>query len=465
MKKLKKKPLQMLYAVSGMGVNMLNLMMGSYLCSALIAGGFNAKDLPFQTYVGKDLVIAGLWSVFVLVAKIIDGVIDIPMAAFTDQLKSKWGRRRPSLIIGMAPMVVAYVLFLVVPKGEASVLNTVYYGILLCIFYSFYTLTMVTYYATFTEIVETEQERGLISNTKSVCDILYFILGYVVVRMLLNGLNVRIVSLIVLPLAATMLIPLFLIKEESSLDIDKQADADAEKQPAGKKPKAVHLLTSLKYTFKNKTFVLWMVVYAFMTFSVQLFLGGINEYFSSVNMSMMLVMICAFAPVPLTLMLYNAIIRRFGFGAAYRYTLVTFIIGMVAMYLVGRLGQGMTKTLLSVISGLISSFAIGAMFAVAYSIPSQLAAEEEERTGVSNAAMYFAVQGLFAGVATGIATGLVLVALKKASEGAEGPGPIALMTLIAAAGCIAALCLTFILPKRLLVLGKKEASSGKKTKK
>ena len=99
MRKLTKRSQMMLYAVSGMGVNMLNLMMGSYLCSALIAGGFAAKDVPFQTFAGKDLVIAAVWSIFVLIAKIVDGVIDIPMASFTDQLKSKWaaaGRRSSS---------------------------------------------------------------------------------------------------------------------------------------------------------------------------------------------------------------------------------------------------------------------------------------------------------------------------------------------------------------------------------
>lgn len=453
MRKLTKRSQMMLYAVSGMGVNMLNLMMSSYLCSALIAGGFAEKDLPFQTFVGKDLVVAGLWAVFMLIAKIIDGIIDIPMASFTDQLKSRWGRRRPSIIIGMVPMIVAYLLFLVVPDHSgATILNTIYYGVLLCIFYSFYTLTMVTYYATFTEIVETERERGIISNTKSVCDILYFILGYVVVRMLLNGLNIRIVALIVLPLALTMTIPLFMIKEESSLDIDKNRKEGAH---------SVHLISSIRHTLKNKTFIKWMVVYAFMTFGVQLFLGGINEYFSSVGMNMMLVMICAFAPVPLTLMLYNRIIKKHGFGAAFRYTLITYTVGMLAMFAIGVFVPEGAKTIPSVIAGLISSFAIGAMFAVAYSIPSQLAAEEEEKTGITNSAMYFAVQGLFAGIATGIGTGIVLTALKKASEVPEGAAAtgvraMAFLTLISAGATLLAFILTFILPKSLMKLGKEQ---------
>lgn len=443
MKKLKTRPQMLLYAISGMGVNLLNLMMGSYLCSALLTGGFKDEAVKFQTFTGSDLVVPAVWSIFALAAKILDGVIDVPMASFTDRLRSRWGRRRPALLIGLIPMVLAYVLFLIVPQKGATLLNTVYYGVILCIFYSFYTLTMVTYYATFTEIVETERERNFISNVKSVCDILYFIIGYVLVRMLLNGMNIRPVALIVLPMVVTMLIPLFMIQEGSSLD-GKVGGKDT-----------VGLFKSLRYTFRNRTFILWMVCYAFMTFGVQLFLGGINEYFSYVGMSMILVMATAFAPVPLTLLLYNRLQKKHGFVFAFRYILLVYTVGMIAMFATGRLADGSTaKMACSIVCGLIASLAIGAMFSVAYSVPSQLAADEEKVTGVSHSAMYFAVQGLFAGVATGIATGIVLTALKANSGQGTVNGPVSYMTLICAAGTLVSFALTFLLPRSLKELGK-----------
>ena len=122
-----------------------------------------------------------------------------------------------------------------------------------------------------------------------------------------------------------------------------------------------------------------------------------------------------------------------------------------------RLGQGTVKTVLSIVTGLLSSLAIGALFAVAYSVPSQLAAEEEERSGVSNSAMYFAVQGLFAGVASGIGTGVVLTALKGSEKAASGA--IRYMTLIAAAGTLLSFILTYTLPRSLSELGREEKES------
>ena len=436
MRKINKKWQLLLYAASGMGVNLLNLMMGSYLCSAVLVGGFGEAAIKNQTFHQRDLVVAAVWSVFVLVAKIIDGIIDIPMASFTDRLRTRWGRRRPSLVIGLIPMVAAYLLFLVVPNpGAATLWNTIYYGVILCIFYSFYTLTMVTYYATFTEIVDNEKDRNFLSNVKSVCDIIYFIIGYVAVSALLKGLHIQTVALIVLPIVCTMLIPLFMIKETKD---SVGATGDGE---------TVNLFKSLAHTFKNRDFIIWMFVYSFMTFGVQLFLGGINEYFSYVGMSMIFVMIAAFLPVPLTLIIYNKLIAKKGFGFAFRYTLILYTLGMFAMLAVSFL-SGTAKTVLSVVCGLICSLAVGALFAVAYSVPSQLAAEEEEKTGISNSAMYFAVQGLFSGVATGIGTGLVLTTLKQ-TEGA-----MTYLTAVAGLGTLVSFALTFILPKRLVKMGR-----------
>lgn len=443
MKKLTTKRQMLLYAISGMGVNMLNLMMGSYLCSAILLGQSFKTELAIQnqTFVQKDLVIAGAWAVFALIAKVLDGIIDIPMASLTDNLKSRWGRRRPAILLGLLPMIASYILFLLVPDPSgATWLNTIYYGVLLSIFYIFYTLTMVTYYATFTEIVDTPEERNFISNVKSVCDIVYFILGYVVVSALLKGMRLQLVALIVLPLVLTMLIPLFMIRESST----KDSTAD--------KNKSVRLFASLKHTLRNKTFVVWMVVYAFMTFGVQLFLGGINEYFDHAGLSMIIIMACAFGPVPLTLILYNKLIVKKGFGFAYRYTLLIFATGMLWLFAISFLPAGLAKTLLSVVGGLICSFSVGALFAVAYSIPAELAAQEEKKTGIANSAMYFAVQGLFAGIASGIATGLVLTAL-KGTQDVPSDG-ITYMTLICAVGVLAAFALSFILPKSLMGLGK-----------
>ncbi|MBO4572589.1 MAG: MFS transporter [Clostridia bacterium] len=469
MRPLKKKWQIVLYGCAGMGVNMLNLIIASYLCSALLVGGFS-KNVEYWTFENKDLVIAAVWSVFVLIAKVVDGIIDIPMASFTDNLKTRWGRRRPAILGGMVIMIIAYLAFLTPLSGGATIGKTVFYGVALCVFYSFYTLTMVTYYATFSEIVDNESDRLFLSNVKSVCDIVYFIFGYALLPILVNGhMNIRVVALLFLPLVLTMMIPMFLIRGDGH---------DANSAPA-EKTKSVDLVKSVAYTFKDRSFILWMLVYSFMTMGSQLFLGGINEFFSTNDLSMSLVMIAAFAPVPFTLILFNKLTKEKGFGFSFGYVLLVFTVGMIGMFFIQAVTDPTVKLIAAMGASLIISFGIGALFSVAYSIPSQLAAEEEKRSGVSHSAMYFAVQGLFGGVSTGIATGLILVALKESkvslfgltvktvTEGGEitysEPSAIMLMTLISGLLCLVAFVLLRFLPKDIKYFGKKTAEAVEST--
>ena len=99
-----KKGKLILYACAGLGVNMLGIIVGSYLCSALLVGGFD-KNVDKWTYLNKDLVVAGLWATLAFIAKVIDGLIDIPFSHFTDNLRTRWGRRKPSLVIGFVANV------------------------------------------------------------------------------------------------------------------------------------------------------------------------------------------------------------------------------------------------------------------------------------------------------------------------------------------------------------------------
>lgn len=447
MKKLKSRKLLALYGCSGMGVNMMNLMVGSYLCSALLTGGFAPEDIGYWTFTDKNLVVASLWAVLAFAARVLDGVIDLPLASLTDRLRTRWGRRRPAIVMGFVPMVIAYLLFLVPLNPGETVLNTVWFGTLLMVYYAFYTLTMLTFYATFSEVTETEGDVVFLSNVKSVCDVVYFILGYALVPVFVSmGVNIRYVALIFLPLSLLMLIPLFLLKEEPTNKPVPTHEGELPERP-------LTLWRAIAVSVKNKSFIYWMCTAAVMNFGLQLFLGGINELFSSTGLNMTVVMASSFVPVPFTIILYNKIVAKRGLGFAYRYILAIFSIGMLVMYICNVHSANMTKlalTAVAILGGIFVSFAIGAFFSVTYTVPTHLAKREREEKGISVASMYFAVQGLFEGVSAGLATGVMLTALK--SE--DMIGHISYLPLIVAAACMAAFGMSFAFPQVISRMGK-----------
>ncbi len=450
MEKITKRSRLLLYGCSGVGVNMLNLIVGTYLCSALIIEGFKKVDVGFWTYSDKTLVIAALWSILAFATKVFDGLIDVPMSPFIDNLRTKWGRRKPAILMGFIPMLITYVLFLFIPDDGATVRNTVWFAVLLGLFYLFYTMTMLAYYATFSEVTETESDLLFLSNVKSVCDVIYFILGFALLPVFISlKMNIRTVALIFMPLSLTMMIPMVLLKEKAY----KKGEVP-EEQTENKVKDKLTLATALSCSFKNKTLIFWMFVAAIMNVGLQLFLSGINEFFSTAGINMTFVMASAFAPVPFTMPLYSKVVQKKGLGFGYRYVLLVFSVGMSIMFFCNNVPKNILLPL-AMLCGVMVSFSIGAFFSVSYTVPSFLAAEESKKIGRNIASMYFAVQGLFEGVATGLASSVILVFLKR-------KGYISYMTIIVAGACMLAFALSFFLPKKVIMMGKENKKETEK---
>ncbi len=435
-----------LYGCSGLGVNMINIIVGSYLCSALMTGGF-VDNVENWTYLNKTLVVAGLWAVLRFIAKAFDGVIDLPLATFADKLHTRFGRRKTAILVGLIPTVIAYCLFLIPLTPNESIANTLWFGALLMIFYACYTLTMLTYYATFSEICKDESDTLFLSNAKSICDVVYFSLSFALVPVFVSlGVNIRFVALIFLPLVLTMLIPFFLLKEKGT---DSKDEELVEPLTLGK---------SLAVSFGNKTFIYWMLTLSVMTVGLQLFLGGINELFSSTGLNMTVVMASSFAPVPLTILAYNKIVKKCGLGVGYKFVLTIFSIGMGIMLLCFALSSivaPIVLTVIAVLGGIFVSFSLGAFFSITYVVPANLAAKELERRGNGVSGMYFAVQGLFEGIAAGIATGPILTILKDKDV-------IYLLPVVVIVCCVIAFVMSFFFPRDIALMGKNV--SMKKTK-
>ncbi len=451
MKLLDKKWKMVIYACSGLGLNMLNMIMGVHLCNALIKDGFDS-NVEFWTFENKTLVVVGLWMVLSWIVKTLDGVIDIPFSAFTDNLKTRWGRRRPAILIGYIPLMISYVLFLFPINNEASLANTIWFTVLLGIFYCAYTLTMVTWYATFAEIVATDHDRVFLSTVKSICDVVYFSLNFALVPLFVGmQINIRTIALIFLPLAVTMIIPLFMIKEPSTKNGVPTANGEVQTERIG-------MIKSLKFAFKNRQFIYWLCCVAVMNIGLQLFLAGISVFFSNVGdgLNMTLIMASSFAPVPFTLILYNKILKKKGLKFAFQYILLVFSIGMSLMMLCHVIPVA-AQMPVAIACAIIVSFAIGAFFSISYTVPAQLAAEENERAGAAVAStMFFAVQGLAEAISASLATQVLLVFIRTfAQNNAESAGPLVkFFPVIVAAFCMIAFVMAFFLPRNIAVIGK-----------
>lgn len=376
---------------------------------------------------------AGAYAFGLLVARILDGVVDIPIATWTDNLKSKWGRRRPLMLLGFIPTVLSFLLLWYPPMTGARIGpdghwgNAVFVAVVSTLYFFFHTLIIVPYLASLSEIVTDEESRVRVASWQTVFNTAGYVLTFVVAPILFDKFGVRGTIWLLVPVFLSFLGPILVIKETSTLE---------GKSEESTKAADVSLWESVKMTLSNRTFRIYMISVATFYFGLQFFLGGIAfmaaDMMGLSDSRLGLMNAAAFAPIPFMLLLFNWLVKKKGAKWAFRLGLLIFAFAML-LFPLGWTGFNfpVPPFLVGVIAGGIASFSIGVFFTIPYAFPAQIAATEAKETGKDRAGMYFAVQGVINQFMGGVA-GSVLALLLNWRLGVVIIGPIvAVMCILA----------------------------------
>lgn len=418
---LNKKWKEILFAASGFGPNLLMILMGAFFTDAI-----NPAALPsgsYQAISGACFILPAIFPVLWAVSKVFDGIVDIPLAALTDNLKTKWGKRRPPIAICFIPMVISYMFCWIPIFGEGATHqlgNTIWIVSWALLFFTTYTMSLISFYGSLSQVCVTDNQRLRVSSFKSFFDTITYCLVYALVPLLLDVLKIHVdkFALISLPLMATMLIPLFMIKEGDKFE-EKAIKEGYDITPL-KDEEKVGIFESIKLTFTNKPFLRWCAVNCCSFFGLQMFLVAMNALISGGmkmnGVEMAILNTCAFAPVPLMLYLFNKLKARKGLRFAYQTCLLSFAFCILTFVINNTFIMGENnKTLqmiIGCIGGVVGSWAIGSFFMMPYLIPAQISSVEEKLTGKNHSAMYFAAQAFTTSIVSAIASSFVYENIK-----------------------------------------------------
>lgn len=418
---LDKKWKEILFAASGFGPNLLMILMGAFFTDAI-----NPAALPsgsYQAISGACFILPAIFPVLWAVSKVFDGIVDIPLAALTDNLKTKWGKRRPPIAICFIPMVISYMFCWIPIFGEGATHqlgNTIWIVSWALLFFTTYTMSLISFYGSLSQVCTTDNQRLRVSSFKSFFDTITYCLVYALVPLLLDVLKIHVdkFALISLPLMATMLIPLFMIKEGDKFE-EKAIKEGYDITPL-KDEEKVGIFESIQLTFTNKPFLRWCAVNCCSFFGLQMFLVAMNALISGGmkmnGVEMAILNTCAFAPVPLMLYLFNKLKARKGLRFAYQTCLLSFAFCILTFVINNTFIMGENnKTLqmiIGCIGGVVGSWAIGSFFMMPYLIPAQISSVEEKLTGKNHSAMYFAAQAFTTSIVSAIASSFVYENIK-----------------------------------------------------
>src|SRR5512138_3603871 len=115
----------------------------------------NRIQFYYVDIVGLNAYVAGiLWSIYGLW----NAVNDPLMGQLSDRTRSRFGRRVPYVAFGAIPLGLSFV-FLWTPPGKSPWILAAYFLMILFIFDTIYSLTIIAYNALFPEVAPTVRDR------------------------------------------------------------------------------------------------------------------------------------------------------------------------------------------------------------------------------------------------------------------------------------------------------------------
>ncbi|MDR0856179.1 MAG: MFS transporter [Clostridiales bacterium] len=479
---LNKRWKEVLYALAPFGPNLIMIMMMAYYTDAVDPRllGTDAYGIQSFSRAGAVIVAPILFGVLWTIGRIFDGFIDVPFASLTDRMKSKYARVKVPILIGTLPMIAGFAMTCIPifgASGEsgANLGNTIWFFVMSLIFFAAYTLTLIAFYGSLSTVCTNDGQRARVSGFKSVADTVVYSIAYAAVIPLLRVFNTNILTfmLVCSPLMLTIVIPLFLLRT-------KKTDAAAPEAQALRDDdglKSVNIFRSIAYVFSNRAFWSWLIVNCVSFFGLQMFLAAQNALISGVMglnawWHQTVLNTAAFAPVPVMLYVLNRLNKRFGVRFAFQSALIAFAVGMSLFFAASEVfwrGNQIGALITGCIGGTIGGYGIGAFFMMPLMIPSQIASVEQKVLKRNNSAMFFAAQAVATSVIGALATGIVYSAIKGIYkneitgvirnlvesvdiEAAQAAGEIPLggmlVPIIVIAACLAAVGLSFFMPKK-----------------
>lgn len=132
------------------------------------------------TQTGLVLMIAMIWDAF----------SDPIIGSFSDNFRSKWGRRHPFMVVGMVPLALTFIA-LFSPPMDWSTTGKFWWLLVTCILLrTFLTIYFIPFTSLAPELSEDYQERSTIIGYRYVLGWLnYMILYYIVLKYILVGAN------------------------------------------------------------------------------------------------------------------------------------------------------------------------------------------------------------------------------------------------------------------------------------
>jgi GPH family glycoside/pentoside/hexuronide:cation symporter len=390
---------------------------------------------------GVTLVPLAFYGIVILVARIVNAIITPPIGYWSDNLRSKRGRRLPFMFVASLPLAVAFFLLWVPPVQGESMTNLIYLGVVLILFNVAQNLVVIPLGSLLPELAETDRHRVRLTAWSASFQLIGVILagaaGLIIGRFGYVGMAL-IFAAVILPF---LYLPFFILREKPGRQIEAE--------------QRLGFLQSIRTTITNRAFLMLTATgicfWTATTFLMQSIPYIVTEICQQDISTTTFFYVVAVLPLLACYPLVNRLSTRYGKWKVFSGSLLASAIVLPGIMLIGPwlpvplLAQGLTWITLQAI----------AMSGVTM-LPQAFAAEitdyDETITGQRREGAYYSAWSLSGQVISGVAALALslLFLLGRSQTDVNGPLGVRLTGLIGGVLMFAAFLLFFKYPLRHL---------------
>ncbi len=366
--------------------------------------------------VGVDVSLAGYAFI---IGRIWDGINDPLIGTLSDRFRSRWGRRRPFMLLGAIPFGVGFFLMFNQPPFASDWAIALYYGVVFILYDTAFTVVNAPYAALTSELTDDYDERSSLAGWRMANSIFASLLTAALFKLLAesvfagwfagphalrSGYAVA-GALWGLVIAVTPLLVVAFVREPAR-------PLEAETEP-------INLIKLGREVMANRPFRIGATIYLLAFTAVDIITAvfvwfliyymQLNPPFDSLVLA--LVLGVAFLSMPLTVRL----MQRHGKGRTYIGMMIFWAAVMMVISLVPPGNVGLVMGLAA-----LAGLGYGAANAIPWAIVADVIEEDEWNTGKRREGVYAGFLVTFRKLATAFAVGFLVPQVLKATGFLEG---------------------------------------------
>ncbi len=344
----------------------------------------NRIQFYYVDILGLNAATAGvLWTIYGLWNAINDPL----MGQVSDRTRSRFGRRVPYVAFGAIPLGLSF-FFLWTPPAHSPWVLAAYFLMILFIFDTLYSLTIIAYNALFPEVAPTVRDRVDLSATREILATFALLLSYILAPIIAEEVGYVVMGAIMGALIALGYLIAMIGVKENPIDETKEEN--------------LGLLPSLKIVLSSIPFrwflganiakeYIWLVLGAMLPFWRKYALGiqsPVNMFGTELgpgDAEAVLLGLAIVLAIP-CLLIWRPIVLRLGYRRTWIVAAFTFIPGLAIMGLANDFYSGLAGTLL-VAPGLAGSMIMP------FPVISEIIDDDAKKHGFRREGLFFGMNG------------------------------------------------------------------------